>query len=135
MLTYQFSSLGETYLQAGRFDDARQALDDGLALAEKNDERCYEAEMRRLKGELLLTESSDQDVAAENCFRQAIETARRQQSRAWELRATTHLARLWQRQGRSDEARRELAAIYDTYTEGFTTPDLIDAQTLLESLA
>ena len=56
-------------------------------------------------------------------------------ARAWELRATTSLARLWQRQGRRNEARDALAAVYGTYTEGFTTPDLVDAKVLLESLA
>ncbi len=96
---------------------------------------CQEAELHRLKGELLLAESPDQAAAAEDCFRQAIETARRQQSRAWELRATMSLARLWQRQGRRDEARAALAAVYGTYTEGFTTPDLVDAAALLEDLA
>ena len=72
--------LGEAYTQAGRFEDARKALDEGLAIAEKNDDRCQEAELHRLKGELLLAESPDQAAAAEDCFRQAIETARRQQS-------------------------------------------------------
>ena len=108
---------------------------EGLAIAEKNDERCQEAELHRLKGELLLAESPDQVAAAEDCFRQAIETARRQQSKAWELRATMSLARLWQRQGRRDEARHALAAVHDTYTEGFTTPDLVEAGAMLESLA
>ena len=73
-------------------------------------------------------------AAAEDYFRQAIETARGQQSRAWELRATMSLARFWQRQGRRDEARGALAAVYGTYTEGFTTPDLVDAAALVESL-
>ncbi len=103
-------------------------------VAEKNDDRCHEAELYRLKGELLLAESRD-ETAAEDCFRRAIETARRQQSKAWELRATMSLARLWQRQGRRDEARDALAAIYGTYTEGFTTPDLVDAKALVECLA
>jgi predicted ATPase len=61
--------------------------------------------------------------------------ARRQQSKAWELRATMSLARLWQRQNRCDEARAALGAIYSTYTEGFTMPDLVDAAALLNSLA
>ena len=74
-----------------------------------------EAELHRLKGELLLAESPDQAAAAEDRFTQAIETARRQQSKAWELRATMSLARLWQRQGRRDEAHRMLAAIHATY--------------------
>jgi len=134
MLTYQFSALGEAYTKAGRFDDARQALDDGLALAEKNDECCYEVELHRLLGELHLAEKDDQ-AAAEQCFRTAIQTARRQQSKAWELRATMSLARLWLRQGRRDEARDALTAVYATYTEGFTTPDLIDVRALLETLS
>jgi serine/threonine protein kinase/predicted ATPase len=134
-LPLQLCTLGEVYMQAGRFEDARQALDEGLATAEKNDERCHQAELHRLKGELLLAESPAQTAAAEDCFRQAIETARRQQSKAWELRTTMSLARLWQRQGRRDEARAALAAVYGTYTEGFTTPDLVDAKALLETLA
>ena len=66
--------------------------------------------------------------------RQAIETARRQQSKGWELRATTSLVRLWHRTGRTGDARGLLAAAYNTYTEGFTTPDLVGAKALLESL-
>ena len=85
-------------------------------------------------GELHLAETDDQ-TTAEACFRTAIEIARRQQSRAWELRATMSLARLWQRQGRRDEARDALATVYRTYTEGFTTPDLVAARVLLERLA
>jgi predicted ATPase len=127
--------LGDAYTQSARFEDAHKALNEGLAIAEKNDDRCHEAELYRLKGELLLAESSDEGTAAEGCFRQAIETARNQQSRAWELRATMSLARLWQRQARREEARTTLAAVYAKYTEGFATPDLVDATTLLEKLA
>jgi predicted ATPase len=126
--------LGDAYTQAGRFEDARQALNEGLAAAEKNDDRSHEAELHRLSGELFLAESLDQADAAEDCFRQAIETARRQGSRAWELRATMSLARLRQRQDRRDEARTALAPLCETYTEGFTTPDLVDAAALLDSL-
>jgi hypothetical protein len=85
-------------------------------------------------GELYLADTDDQ-AGAEECFRTAIETARRQQSRAWELRATTSLARLWQRQGRGEEAGDALAAVYGTYTEGFTTLDLVAANVRLEGLA
>jgi hypothetical protein len=83
-------------------------------------------------GELFLSESPDQVGPAEDCFRQAIDTARRQQSRAWELQATMSLARLWQRQGRRDEAHAALAAVYGTFTEGFTTPDLVDTAALIK---
>jgi tetratricopeptide (TPR) repeat protein len=132
LLPYYHSILGDAYMQAGRFREALRSLDEGLALVEKNDDRCQEAEQYRLKGELFLAESPDQVSAAEDCFRQAIDTARRQQSRAWELRATMSLARLWQRQGRRDEARAALAAVYGTFTEGFTTADLVDAAALLK---
>ena len=134
-LPYYYSVLGDAYTQAGRFGEALRALDEGLAIAEKNDDRSQEAELHRQKGELFLAESPDQVGAAEDCFRQAIDTARRQQCRAWELRATMSLARLRQRQGRRDEARTALAAVYGTFTEGFTTPDLVDAAAQLNGLA
>jgi serine/threonine protein kinase/predicted ATPase len=130
---YYLSMLGDAYTKAGRFEDALKALNEGLSVAEKNDDRFQEAELHRLKGELLLAGPPD-EAAAEGCFRRAIETARRQQSRAWELRAATSLARLWLRQGRRDEARDALAAVYGSFTEGFTTPDLVDARALLDGL-
>src|SRR6516165_5283954 len=135
LLPYYYSMLSDAYTQAGRFGEALRALDEGLALAEKYDDRSQEAELHRQKGELFLAESPDQVGAAEDCFRRAIDTARRQQSRALELRATMSLARLRQRLGRRDEARAALAAVYGTYTEGFTTPDLVDAAALLNGLA
>ena len=134
-LSSQLSIVGEACTRARRFRDAHRALDEGIALAEKNDERCQEAELHRLKGELLLAESTEPEASAEGHFRQAIETARRYQSKAWELRATMSLARLWQRQGRVEAARGVLAEIYGTYAEGFTTPELRDARALLNSLA
>ena len=133
-LPSHLSTLGEAHTRAGRFDEARRALDEGLALAEKHDERFQEAELYRLKGELLLAESPDVAATAEACFQQALETARPQQSKAWELRATMSLARMWQKQGSRAEARSALAAVYGSYTEGFTTPDLVDAKALLDAL-
>ena len=89
-ITYQYAALGEAYKKTSQFADARKALGLGLAIAEKNDECCHEAELRRLMGELLLAESSDH-ASAEAYFHQAIETAQRQKSRAWELRSTLSL--------------------------------------------
>jgi class 3 adenylate cyclase/predicted ATPase len=129
------SMLGDAYTQSARFEEAHGALDEGLAVAEENDDRCHEAELHRLNGELLLAESPDQTAAAEDCFRRAVETARQQRSKGWELRATISLARLWQRQGRRDDARAALTAVYGTYTEGFATPDLVEARALLDALA
>jgi predicted ATPase len=133
-LPYYLSMLVDGCTQTGRFAEARVALNEALTLVEKNDERFQEAELHRLKGELLLAESSDQ-TAAEQCFRRAVETAQRQQSKAWELRATTSLARLWQKQGRREEAFRALSTVRGVFTAGFTMPDLVDAETLLENLA
>ena len=133
-LPFQFCALGRAYTQATRFEDARRAFEEGLAVGEDTDERCSEAELRRLEGERLLAEGVEGDAAAENCFRLAIETARRQRSRGWELRATTSLARLYRDRGREAEARAALEPVYGAYTEGFTTPDLVDAAALLEAL-
>jgi predicted ATPase len=88
-----------------------------------------------LKGELLLTRSSEHHVEAESCFRQALEVARRQGAKSLELRAAMSLARLWQQQGKDAEARQLLAPIYGWFTEGFNTADLQDAKALLEALA
>ena len=134
-LPFQLSILVDAYTRSGRFEDAHRALDEGLAITAKNDERCQEAELNRQKGDLILAESPDQTAAAEDCFREAIQTARLQRSKAWELRATISLVRLWQRQGRRSEARQMLAAVHATYTEGWTTPDLVEATALLEALA
>ena len=130
---YYLSMLANGCTQAGRFAEARAALNEALTLVEKNDERFQEAELHRLKGELLLAESGDQ-IAAEECFRRAVETAHRQQSKAWELRATTSLARLWQKQGGRENAFRALSAAHGIFTEGFRIPDLADAAALLENL-
>jgi predicted ATPase len=132
-LPYYLSMLADGCTQMSRFAEARVALDDGLKFVEKNDERCQEAELHRLKGELLLAESDDQ-TAAEECFLRAVETAQRQQSIAWELRATTSLSRLWQKQGRRQEAFGVLSKVYGVFNTGFTMPDLRDAAALLENL-
>jgi predicted ATPase len=91
--------------------------------------------MYRLQGEFLLALDPDTPAEAEACFRQGVAISRRQQAKSLELRATMSLARHWQRQGRRDEARTALTAVYGTYTEGFTTPDLVDAAAQLNSLA
>jgi serine/threonine protein kinase/predicted ATPase len=132
-LPAQLCVLAEAYMKSGRLVEADQALEEGLALVEKHQDHSQEAELYRLKGELVLLQSGDQS-AAEGCFRQAIETAHRQQSRAWELRSTVSLARLQQEQGRREEARTALAIICGAYTEGSTPPDLVAANELLKSL-
>ena len=97
-------------------------------------ERWYEAERHRLKGDLLLAVSAEHQAEAETCFQQALDVARHQQAKSWELRAAMSLARLWQRQGKRAEAHELLAPIYGWFTEGFDTADLQDAKALLDAL-
>jgi predicted ATPase len=97
-------------------------------------ERVWEPELYRLKGELLLQLSSDNQAEADTCFRHALEIARTQQAKSFELRAVTSLARLWQQQGKRQEAHDLLAPVYHWFTEGFDTADLQDAKALLDAL-
>jgi predicted ATPase len=124
----------------GQVEEGLGLIAEALDIANQTGEHYSEANLHRLKGELLLkrgveyTESKIQEQA-ETCFRQAIEVARRQSAKLLELRATTSLARLLAQQGRRNEARTMLAEIYNWFTEGFDTPDLKDAKALLEELA
>lgn len=102
-------------------------------MTSRNRDCYYDAELHRLRGELLLVTGAT-EAEAEICFQQAIEIARQQSAKSWELRATTSLARLWQRQGKKAEARQMLAEIYGWFTEGFDTANLKDAKALLEEL-
>ena len=96
--------------------------------------RYYEAELYRLRGELLLMQNATNIAQAEKCFRRANEVARKQSAKSWELRATTSLARLLAKHGKRSEANELLAEIYGWFTEGFDTADLKDAKALLEDL-
>jgi predicted ATPase len=126
--------LATAYADVGRLGDALDALTRSLAAVEKYDERVFEAETHRLKGKMLLWIGDANFAEARHCFERAIEIARKQSAKSWELRATTSLARLLDKQGRRDEARAMLAAIYNWFTEGFDTADLKDAKALLEEL-
>jgi predicted ATPase len=127
--------MAEASGKGGNFTEGVAALADALAVVEKTGICIYEPEMHRLKGEFLLAVDRTNLAEAEICFQQAVAIARRHQSISLELRATMSLARLWQRHGRGKEAHTALAAVYDTYTEGFTTPDLMDAAAQLKGLA
>jgi len=104
-------------------------------LVDTTGERWYAPELYRLKGALLLRYSSDNQAEAENCFHQAMAIAQNQQAKSLELRAAINLARLWQQQGKHQEAHDLLAPVYGWFTEGFDTPDLQDAKMLLDELA
>jgi predicted ATPase len=109
-------------------------LTEALALVDTTGEYWYAPELYRLKGELLLQQSSNDQAEAETCFHHALEIARNQQAKSFELRATTSLARLWQQQGKRQEAYDLLAPVYHWFTEGFDTADLKDAKALLEAV-
>ena len=110
-------------------------LRDALTLVDTTGARCYEVEVYRLKGELLLPQNSDNQAEAESCFQHAIDIAQSQQAKSWELRTSTSLARLWQQQGKRQEAHDLLAPVYGWFTEGVDTADLQDAKALLDALA
>jgi DNA-binding winged helix-turn-helix (wHTH) protein/predicted ATPase len=133
-LPYYRALLAEVYGWLGRIDDALKALADAFGDVRKTEERWWEAEIHRLQGEMLRSEAVNQGAKAEECFRTAIEIARRQQAKSIELRAAVSLGRLWRDQGKQTQARQLLAEIYDWFTEGFETRDLRDARSLLEEL-
>jgi predicted ATPase len=122
-------------LTAGRLDEAANTVEGALAMAQQTEQTFYTAELHRLKGVILLELPDYSEDEAEALFREAIGIARGQEAKSLELRAATSLARLWQRQGKRNEARDLLAPIYDWFTEGFDTQDLKDAKALLEELA
>jgi len=151
--------LAEAYRKMGRLEEGLNTLAEALAAVDKTGECFYEAELYRLKGELTLQKQSgvrsqgtsgvrspESEVPntqpltpntqeAEACFLKAIDVARKQQAKSLELRATTSLAGLWQRQGKQREAHQMLAEIYNWFTEGFDTKDLQEAKALLAELA
>jgi predicted ATPase len=127
--------LAEVYGDDGQISIALDTLAEAMAVARDLRVSCWEPEFNRLKGQLLLQQSPDNATEAESCFQQAISIAQNQSAKSWELRAATSLARLWQSQGKRDEARELLEPVYSWFTEGFDTADLIDAKTLLDELA
>ena len=133
-ISHCYALFADLFLRSGKIDEASGELEKGFEASNKYNEVCDLAELHRLKGELLLRQSSENQTDAESCFQTAIETARQQNAKSWELRATMSLCRLWQTQEKYDEARNQLAAIYDWFTEGFDTPDLLDAKALLDEL-
>jgi predicted ATPase len=122
----------EIYGILGKTQEGLEVVGEALNIVHKTEERWCEAEVHRVKGELL--QLSGRTSEAEASFRQAIEVARRQEAISWELRATISLSRLLQKEGRSAEARQLLSEIYGWFIEGFDTPDLKEAKALLEEL-
>ncbi len=140
---YFLAVLAEAYWQLRHEARGKELLAEAFAMMHRSREYWCEAELYRLKGELLLAQEGSRIQAlglrektgeAEECFSRALAIAHRQQAKSWELRASMSLARLWQQQGRKAEAHQMLSEIYHWFTEGFDTKDLQEAKALLEEL-
>jgi predicted ATPase len=129
------SVLAKVHADLGQFDDARRCIGEAITTGEASGERWWEAEFHRTAGEIELMSPERDAVKAQTSFERAFEIARAQQARSFELRAATSLARLRRDQGRRSEARDLLAPVYGWFTEGFDTPDLREAKSLLAELA
>ena len=118
----------------GRISDGLGEIETLLSWIGTTEESFQEAEAHRVKGELLMLSGGEHEPAAERSFQSAIDVARRQGAKWWELRAAISLARLWQSQGKTAQARDLLAPVHGWFTEGFDTADLKDARALLDAL-
>jgi predicted ATPase len=155
---YRFGLLGEAYQKVGQLDESQTALAEAFAAIESIGPSFWQAELYRLKGELTLQKGArgwglgtgsppsqtpslkplvpgEVQQEAEGYFLKAIAIAQKQQAKSLELRAVMSLARLWQSQGKTSEARQRLAEIYGWFTEGFDTKDLQEAKALLGELS
>jgi predicted ATPase len=130
-----FSFLAAAYAELGRFDDAARCVGEAMTTIEATKEKWYEAEVNRLAGEIALRSPQPDAAKAQAYFERALEVARAQKAKSWELRAAMSLARLWRDRGQRAEAHDLLAPVYGWFTEGFDTLDLKEAKTLLAALA
>jgi predicted ATPase len=132
-LSFFLTLLADAYAMAGLPRDGLKPLAEAAELMGTTQERWAEAETHRLRGRLM--QSLCEEAASEDCYRQALDVARRQSAKFWELRVANDLARLWRDQGKRDEAHDLLAPVYGWFTEGFDTRDLKEAKALLDELA
>jgi class 3 adenylate cyclase/predicted ATPase len=132
--TYHRTLLAQALSGCGRHGEGLDALREAATMVEETGERYFEAEIHRLEGNLLLAQSANQSAQAEARYLKALEVARAQEARSFELRAARDLARLWAESGERGRAADFLAPVYGWFTEGFDTADLQDAKTLLDSL-
>jgi predicted ATPase/class 3 adenylate cyclase len=134
-IPYFCTVLAEVCDHLGHPEDGLQALAEAHTLVEQHDQRWWEAEVYRLQSVLLLRQPGTPQAEAEAWLQRALDVARRQHAKSLELRAALSLSRLWQQQGKRDEARQLLAPIYGWFTEGFDTADLQEAKALLQELS
>jgi predicted ATPase len=129
------STLARAYAELNRFDDAWGRIGEAITAVETTKETWHEAEVNRIAGEIALKSLQPDAAKAQAYFERALQIARRQQAKSWELRAAMSMARLWRDQGKRDEARDLLAPVYGWFTEGFNTRDLKEAKALLDALS
>jgi predicted ATPase len=129
------SYLAKANAEIGQFDEASTKIGEAMTTMKTTKENWYEAEVNRVAGEIALQGMEPDATKAEACFATALEIARKQGAKSWELRAATSMARLLWLQGKRGPARDILAPIYGWFTEGFDTLDLREAELLLEELA
>jgi len=128
------SYLAMAHAMLRQYDESRHHINQALATIEATDERVWTAEVHRLAGEIALLSPGSDVTEAQAHFEHAISSARQQQAKSWELRAAISMARLWRSQGKTQQAREQLAPVYGWFTEGFDTLDLKEAKMLLEEL-
>jgi predicted ATPase len=127
--------LADGLARASRIGEARVAIDEALLQCEQHGERWCMSELLRINAEIELLDNEANVAAVTEQFLRALDCARRQRAPSWELRSATSLARLWRNQGRVADARSVLAPVYEQFTEGFTTTDMMTAKLLLDELA
>jgi predicted ATPase len=127
--------LAQAYGTMGQVEEGLQTLVEARTMLEATGQRYQETELYCLMGALRLQQAGTDESQADACFQRALAIARSQEAKAWELRAATSLARLWQSQGKHQDAYDLLAPVYDWFTEGFDTADLREAKQLLDELS
>jgi predicted ATPase len=134
-LPVYFSYLAQAHAALGQFKDARRCIGEAISAMDATKETWWQSEATRLAGEIALLAAEPDPAGIEACFLRALDIARAQRAKSFELRAAMSLARLWGELGRRDAARDLLAPVYGSISEGFDTLDLKAARTLLSSLA
>jgi predicted ATPase len=119
----------------GQAERGLEVLGEAMAIVDRNDERFYEAELHRLRGELLLMSTTADSSEAERCFRTALKIAGRQKAKSLELRAAMSMAHLWAKEGRRSEGLELLEPVHGWFTEGLDTLDLREAKALLDQIS
>jgi len=126
--------LARIFASLGKIDEGLAVVTEGLALIGRGEEHIWEADLHRMNGDLLLMNGADESDV-ESCYHKALSIARQQSAKTYELRAAMSLSRLWQKQGKTEEAFTMLSEIYNWFTEGFDTVDLKKAKALLETVS